>query len=44
MRFEVQVRGAGVVCRFEVRRFVVCRHEVCANDEVVVWRSSERRG
>ena len=33
-----------MVCRFEVRRFVVCRFEVCDNDEVVVWRSSQRRG
>ena len=44
VRLEVQVQGAGVVCGLEVRRFVVCRHEVCANDEVVVWRSTQRRG
>ena len=33
-----------MVCRFEVCRFEVCRFEVCGNDEVVVWRSSQRRG
>ena len=44
VRLLVQVQGAGVVCGLEVRRFVVCRFEVCDNDEVVVWRSSQRRG